>query len=196
MTADSRVIYSLTVPSTPESLMVLEGLGETFLTASDSVPDDIALILRLSVAEACRNALACDAPADRLNLTTLTFVRLGPAKDVRGIGLEIRDSGTGLPIDGHRPPYPDHMVGKEYILAELLDQHVVAKVADPWSLKLSSREVNSRSAGRRTREAILAETGERGLGLLALCRCWSLVRFTHDPERGTTVRLEGATLTA
>jgi hypothetical protein len=196
VTADSRIIYSLTVPSTPDSLMVLEGLGETFLTASDKVPADIALVLRLSVAEACRNALACEAPADRLNLTTLTFVRLGQAKDVRGIGLEIRDSGTGLAIEGHKPPYPPELVGREVVLAELLDQQVVAKVNSAWVLTLSSRETNSRGASRRTREVILAETGDHGLGLLALCRCWALVRFTHEPGRGTTVRLEGPTLTA
>jgi hypothetical protein len=193
VTPSEQTIYSLTVPSAAESLTVLEGLCETFITESEVVAPDIALILRLSVAEACRNALTLSRVRERLNLTTLTFLRIAPGNDVTGIALEITDSGDGLAVDGVKPPYPPEMLGKRFVLAEPLDQQVIAKVEKPDRALLFSRALDT-EASLLSREAMIAGAPERGLGLLALCRCWSLVSFRFDPDRGTTVRLEKPTL--
>jgi hypothetical protein len=98
-----ELIYTLTVPCFPDSLMVLEGLTETFIDEGSHLPGDIALVLRLSVSEACRNALNQGAPQGRLNLVTMSVWRLGPA-DVFDFALEIEDPGTGLQIGGFKPP--------------------------------------------------------------------------------------------
>jgi hypothetical protein len=188
-----QIIYSLTVPSTPESLTVLEGLCETFITASEKVTPDVALLLRLSVAEACRNALALPPVPGRLNLTTLTFQRMSPGTDAAGICMEVSDSGDGLRIGGCTPPYPSHLHGTEVVLAQPLHQQVVARVADEWRATLSSRELTPLEFVP-SREALMAGSPEQGLGLLALCRCWSDVSFHHRTGKGTTVRLVNANL--
>lgn len=193
MSETGQIIYSLTVPSALESLTVLEGLCETFITASEKVTPDVALLLRLSVAEACRNALALPPVTGRLNLTTLTFLRVAPGTDAAGICLEVADSGQGLRIDGCHPPYPKGLHGREVVLAQPLHQQVIAHVTGEWGAKLSSRELTPEDS-LPSREALMAGSPERGLGLLALCRCWSDVSFRHRAGKGTTVRLSDPNL--
>lgn len=185
---EQEILYTLTVPATAEALPVLEGLCETFIREGDLVSHDIALILRLSVTEACQNALSLKARRGRLNVVTLFF--LGNNGALKGaVGLEIRDSGSGLPIDGHLPPYPSAMLGKEIVLDTLLDQEVVARIETPLRVALFSREVND-GAEMLTPDALNAAPRQRGFGLLALCRCWKSVVFSYDPEHGTSLRLE------
>jgi hypothetical protein len=183
-----QLIYTLTVPCFPDSLMVLEGLAETFIDESSHLPGDIALVLRLSVSEACRNALNQGAPQGRLNLVTMSVWRLGPA-DVFDFALEIEDPGTGLQIGGFKPPYRSFQQGTETTLLRVLGQDVKAHIEDAYQVRLFAGKADS-SDDAVPREALIQGASEKGLGLLALVRCWQTVIFSYDEEKGTKLRLE------
>jgi hypothetical protein len=185
---DQSLIYTLTVPCAPDSLAVLEGLTETFLGASSHLPSDIALVLRLSVAEACRHALSQQAPPGRLNLVTMSFWKIG-ASGAFDFALEIEDPGRGIEVNGVLPPYPPEHVKTSSIIARVLGQGVVAHVEDPHHLRLSVMELSGDDE-ESTRRKPTHEKGEKGLGLLALASCWQSVRVTYDEAKGSRLRLE------
>ena len=207
-----QLVYSVTVPCVPESMAVLEDLCEAFIEAGEGLDGHAALILRLSVAEACRNALAQKDPESTFNLVTLRFLR-GDAAGPRGLVLEISDPGIGLPIQGKRPPYAAGWVGQTVQVGEVLGQPILAHVeglgscslalgAEGETLKLlalpprASRSCSlalgaeGETPRPARRELILEALEEKGYGLLALCQCWRVVHFHHESGKGTTLRLE------
>lgn len=184
----SELIYTVTVPANVESFTVMEGLCETFLTEEEGISSHMALVLRLSVAEACRNALSREPRTGQLAVASLAFLRQTEGGQ-RGLALEISDPGNGFRVEGKKPPYPDEFVGGEFVILAILGQEIVARVSSPWSVALTNRDAVESSANL-TRETLLAGAGEYGLGLLALTRCWDLVEFTFDPHKANLLRLE------
>ncbi|MDX1973608.1 MAG: ATP-binding protein [Candidatus Sumerlaeia bacterium] len=187
----SEVIYAITVPCSPDSITVLEGLCETFLQLTGNQGSDQAtLVIRLAVAEACRNALAQHSPAGRISVCSLSFIRESikvGAHPLASLILEITDPGRGLRVAGVYPPYPAQMHSQLYVLQEVLGQTLIARVENATTLKLLCLdEADSNSLTRRER---IERMNERGLGLLALTRTWNRVVFTWDEEKGNTVRL-------
>ncbi len=189
MMKTQEIIYTLTVPCVPDSQAVLEGLCETFLTDSASVTPEMALIVRLSVAEACRNALHQEPVSGRLRLATLTFLRTRSEKDLRSVAIEIQDPGGGLMVRGQTPPYQYPCVENPTLLAEVLDQRIEVVIEDPFTVRLYSRDSQDLDF-EKNREEMIRHVSPGGLGLLAICRCWESVRFIYNPEIGTTLRLE------
>lgn len=187
---DGELIYSVTVPTSIDSFTVMEGLCETFLSEESGISSHMALVLRLSVAEACRNALTRDPIKGQLAVCTLSFLRQQRNKS-RSLALEITDPGGGFQVRGKRPPYEAGLVGREIVVLSLLGQEIVADVTSEWSLELIGRDSDEPTHHGLTRETLLAGAGEYGLGLLALTRCWEVVRFTFKPDRGNVLRLEG-----
>lgn len=185
------VIYTLTVPCVPDSLAVLEGLCETFIADDAHLSSDGELILRLSVVEACRNALAQRRPDQSFSVTTLRFLRLGE-DDARidNIALEVADPGCGFLIDGAFPPYPDGHVGREFLLQSAVGWEVHGIVKDPLTVQLGCRQAGPGEGD--SREAVLAniDDQEPPMGLLAIARCWETAEYSHRPGLGTVLRLQ------
>ncbi len=190
----SNLIYTLTVPCSPESLAVLEELTETFLGGSGQLQPELALVLRLSVAEACRNALSQEAAPGRLNLVTMSFWRIAPGEAL-DFALEIEDPGSGLEVNGALPPYPPTHVGTSSVIARLLGQGVVAHVEDPYRLRLSVMVLTGAHEEPSGRMPLQTKRA-RGLDLLALASCWQSVRYSYCEAKGSHLRLEKPRLVA
>ena len=182
-----KPIYSVTVPCEPDSLVVLETLCETFLSTGPGEADEGALALRLAVAEGCRNALVQQPGDGLLRLASLSFFRHRGSRSVDAVSVEIRDPGQGLAIDGNKPPYPNHMACRDFVVTGGLGFEVVARVESPWIASLRIREVSH--SGNDRRQDLLSELGRRGYGLLMLCRSWGGVQYRHSVDSGTTVHL-------
>lgn len=187
--SDSVILYSLTVPCAEESQVVLEGICETFLSSSQEVSDEAALIIRLSVAEACRNALMQRAPNGGLSLATLTFLTTGSTEknDLSRIILEIQDPGRGLKIDGFYPPYQKSQVGKLYVLSKVLGQTIYARIDDPYNSSIMV--IDQESEVELPRKQVVETLESAGFGLLALSKTWRKVKFSWDPKSGNMLRL-------
>lgn len=178
--------YSITVPSFADSYSVLNELCETFITESQFVRAETALMLRLSVSEACRNALHQPTAAGRLSLVKLSF--FGGNPKAASLRVEITDAGTGFPVGGFKPPYRSFQVGTEQPVITLLGQQVVALVESPIAVRLRAKPAHEQTPK--------ATVPERGLGVLALCRCWEDVLFHYDEQHGTTLTLARPLLSA
>lgn len=176
----AQPVYSLDVPSFPQSLPTLTELCETFIAESPRISAQAAMILRLSVAEACRNALGQATPPGRLSVVTLAFY--GRSGLPAHLAVEVTDPGTGFPVGGFKPPYRPFQIGSQTTILHLMAQDVVAEIESSTvaSLRVRPTENGSEANGHGQ---------PRGLGVLALCRCWGDVVYSYDPERGTTLRL-------
>ncbi len=187
----SSPVYSLTVPSVSDSLTILEDLCEIYITAIPGLDEDALTFLRLSVAEGCRNALSQEPGPNRVGTVGLSFYRTRQANGQHPLtALEINDSGIGLQIEGNTSPYPREVMGREIEFLRILDYQIIASVADPFMVRLKAAPVNGCEAPLE-RDMLISSAQPRGLGLLALCRCWQEVLFVHEPGAGTTLRLSG-----
>jgi len=192
MKTRDNTLYTVTVPCVPESFIVMEDLCETFLGDNDEISPEDAILIRLSVAEACRNALSRQRTGDdedSFSVASLGFYRASAGK--AGLALEITDPGAGFRLDGKVPPYPEEMVGTEHRVASLLGQCVIARVESPVDVVLVLRRDEESDDPEATREEMIMHAGEHGLGLLALCRCWERVLYSYDPVEGNRLWLEG-----
>jgi hypothetical protein len=64
---------------------------------------------------------------------------------------------------------------------------VKAYIEDAYRVRLM---VGEASEEELPREALIQGASGKGLGLLALVRCWQTVIFSYDEETGTKLRLE------
>lgn len=186
-----EVVYALTVPCAPDSIAVLEDLCEAFIRGGNGAEEGVALLLRLSVAEACRNALRQRDPHKPLNLATLRFLRVRGADGKASLALEVEDPGLGLPVLGLRPAYPGDLVGGEHLLRKVLGQVLKARVETPERARLLYSEAPADFDRVHGRFDLIQGIQESGFGLVAIARCWESVVFTHDPANGTLLRLDG-----
>ena len=187
---EEKLIYTLTVPCNPESQAVFEGLCETFISEDEGLEPEVALTLRLSVAEACKNALAQEAGEGHMNVATLTFCHRGDKTDPQSLILKIEDPGRGLVVKGSRPPYPGSLVGQKATLFATLRQEVIAEVLSQTDVRVYSPDPAEQTAQLPARETMVKNADPKGIGMLALCRCWHRILYTYDPAKGTTLRLE------
>lgn len=176
----AQPVYSLDVPSFPQSLPTLTELCETFIAESPRISAQAAMILRLSVGEACRNALSQATPPGRLSVVTLAFY--GRSGMPAHMAVAVTDPGTGFPVGGFRPPYRPFQIGSQAPILALMGQEVVAEIESSTVVRLQVRPTE-------TEPETNGHAQPRGLGILALCRCWGDVVYSYDPERGTTLRL-------
>lgn len=183
-------VYTLSVPSVPDSVTVLEDLCDIYLARVPGLDAEATQQLRLSVAEACRNALSMPAVAGRVASVRVSFFRdtarpTGP----RISAMEIGDPGAGVEIEGHRPPYPRSLVGRRFRFLDVLDYTLYCVVDDAITVHFTAEAQIDTPRGL-TREELLSRAQPRGLGLLALCRSWEVVEFRHRADSGTVLRLE------
>ncbi|MGF1572547.1 MAG: ATP-binding protein [Sumerlaeia bacterium] len=186
-----ELIYTLTVPCVPDSLAVLEVLCENYIYSSHKITEQAALVVRLAVAEACRNALSQRSSNGGLSVASLTFLREGTKKseqDLDNLVLEIKDPGPGLQVAGKYPPYAEEMHDQLYVLQEILGQTLIARVDSAHDVTILCLD-EAESAGLTRRERI-DKMNDHGLGLLALTRTWNRVTFHFSTEGGNTVRLK------
>lgn len=192
---DAEALYTLTVPCVPESLAVLEGLCENYIHSTDAISEQAALVIRLAVAEACRNALKQQHPHGGVSVTTLTILRQEPHVEdntLQNLVLEIQDPGPGLLVAGRYPPYPVEMHNQLYVLQEVLGQTIIARVDDAHSITLLC--MDEAESGGLTRRERIQKMSDHGLGLLALIRTWGRVQFFWSRTNGNTVRLKNPIL--
>lgn len=191
-----EIVYSLTVPCVPESLTVLEGLCENYIRSTGSINEQAALVIRLAVTEACKNALAQCAPNGLLSVASLTILQDNPLiydQSLPNLILEIQDPGPGLLVAGKYPPYPAEMHQQLYVLQEVLGQTLIARIDNATSLTILCLDLaESTTISRRER---IEKMTDHGLGLLALTRTWNRVQFLWSEETGNTVRLKKPVLT-
>jgi len=179
--------YAVTVPCVHESMVVLEGLCETFLSENNALRESHAFNLQMAVVEGCKNALAQTGSAGRLNITALSFYRSNSNSDSNLI-VEIRDPGPGLQIGGAKPPYPISHIASEFVIGGILEQDVVATVLSPYVVSL--RKVDGEfDAANAVRAELLDKAKTSGMGLLILCSTWGRVVFEYDPNEGNILRL-------
>lgn len=184
-------VYTLSVPSVPDSITVLEDLCDIYLARVPGLDVESTQMLRLSVAEACRNALAMNAAAGRVASVRVSFYRDADRHAASRIAaMEIGDPGSGVEIDGCRPPYPHGLIGRRVHFLNVLDYSLFAEVVDARTVHFTAEAQPARTAPV-TRAELLSVAQPRGLGLLALCRSWERVAFHHEPDTGTVLRLEG-----
>ncbi len=173
-------------------MAIIEDLCEIHIAGPSGQTDDTTTFLRLSVAEACRNALARRPAANRIGTVRLAFFHSPKPGATGGIGaLEITDSGAGFGVNGDLPPYPREAIGKTVHYMDVLDCRLMATVRDAASVRIEASAPANGNGVPLDRELLIARAQPRGLGLLALCRCWREVLFTHEPGVGTTLRLSG-----
>lgn len=182
--------YAITVPSAAESLTVLEGLCEEFLSENADLTEDQALALRLAVLEGCKNAIAQRAAAGRLNMVTVVFNQMHTL-DPGEISLEICDPGAGFEVDGLRPSYPESLIGTRFRLASVLEHELIAEVLDRNEVAIHEQPLSRATSALGDRLALIEalDASRRGLGLLSLCRCFGEVRFSYDAQEGNWLRL-------
>lgn len=176
----AQPVYSLDVPSFPQSLPTLTELCETFIAESPQLSAQAAMILRLSVGEACRNALNQATPPGRLSVVTLAF--FGRSGLPGHLAIEVTDPGSGFPVGGFKPPYRSFQIGSQTPILNLMGQEVVAEIESSTVVRLHARPTQTEAESN-------GHGHPRGLGILALCRCWGDVMYSYNPERGTTLRL-------
>lgn len=178
-----RPQLGISVPSFPESLPVLTELCEAFIAQAPRLPPQAHLLLRLSVAEACRNAISQPFVAGRLSLVSCRL--LGSMRDdPEDLAVEVTDAGAGFAVGGYTPPYRPFQIGTQGRIHALMSQEIIATIESPTTVSLTACDCPDDCVEP-------ANHSQRGLGLLALCRCWRVVVFCYDPATGTTLRLSG-----
>jgi anti-sigma regulatory factor (Ser/Thr protein kinase) len=184
-----EVLHSTTVRADDEPLARLEEASERFLASWPGAAAHDPFVLRLTIREACTNALRHGRPDEQTAIVTLSFIHVGGGEHP-GLAVEVTDSGGGMRVGGAAPPYPEAHLGAEFPLLRVLDQEVVARVESPRRIRLRSGETPCVSPPPGRGEMLRTLRGG-GYGILMLCRCWCHVSYTLVPGRGNVLRLAG-----
>lgn len=88
----------------------------------------------------------------------------------------IYDYGPGFAAENHRPPYPEHLIGKKFKLRDVLDGTVFFSVIDPFSLIFTFEEKKETALNELNDFSML---DDHGLGLSIVTKIMDNVTYSY-----------------
>jgi len=104
------------------------------------------------------------------------FVRFQFEIGLKYFSISIYDYGPGFAADGFYPPYPKQVIGKSYLLRDVLDGKVLYKVNDPFSITFYFEEKNEVDMEKKD---LLDRADENGLGMSIVAKIMDTVTYSY-----------------
>lgn len=171
----------LSVPCQRRFAAIVESFVDILLPLlNGSASEHTAFELKVVLNEAFINVIN-HSSSDLKSLVEIMF-EIEPHR----LGIRFRDTGRGMPIHKHYPPYPEQMIGTSQVLLKTMDGKVIAYIKDNRTLILTFKENNIEKISSE-RLAELARDG--GMGISLMTKIMDEVRFQYFDLEGNFLEL-------
>ena len=184
----NNLVASLLAPCHLSMLPRLEQLAEQRIIGRLALNEDEKTAVRAGASEGGRIVLT--TPAKAVTNPVVAFCALGDPAFPCELSLKFDFPASGLSVNGFRPPYPPYLVGLSFYLVSVLGLKLFCRVESRESVLILLKDHEVSTHHVPVDSACAEEIQRLALPLLALCRCWSTVRFRRNETLGCSLVLE------